>query len=200
MAFPASPSNNDVHKEGSRSFSYDSALGTWDQVHQSPNIDSVTLGGGVTIGSGVAFPVGHIIQVKQYNYNTERSTTTNGWADTGLEGWIALSSTSNKILVVFSINGVAKETGNTMTYIASKWKIGSATSWANDIGYGSRSGMTASTSKNNIGSVAGTYIISPATITQVGVKFVFASQNNTAAAQVQEASATSQVTLMEVVA
>jgi hypothetical protein len=32
MAFPVSPSNNDVWKEGNRSFVYDSTLGVWDQV------------------------------------------------------------------------------------------------------------------------------------------------------------------------
>jgi hypothetical protein len=35
MAFPASPSNNQVHKEGNRSFVYDSTLGVWDQVKDS---------------------------------------------------------------------------------------------------------------------------------------------------------------------
>ena len=34
MAFPASPSNNQVHKEGTRSFVYDSTLGVWDQVKE----------------------------------------------------------------------------------------------------------------------------------------------------------------------
>jgi hypothetical protein len=37
MAFPASPSNNQVHKEGNRSFVYDSTLGTWDQVKEIDN-------------------------------------------------------------------------------------------------------------------------------------------------------------------
>jgi hypothetical protein len=34
MAFPASPSNNQVHKEGNRSFVYDSTLGVWDQIKE----------------------------------------------------------------------------------------------------------------------------------------------------------------------
>ena len=34
MAFPTSPSNNQVHKEGNRAFVYDSTLGTWDQVRE----------------------------------------------------------------------------------------------------------------------------------------------------------------------
>ena len=35
MAFPASPSNNDVHKEGNRAFVWDSTLGVWDQVREA---------------------------------------------------------------------------------------------------------------------------------------------------------------------
>ena len=160
---------------------------------------TVTQASGYTLGSGVTFPAGHILQVVNYQYNTEKSNSSNTLADTGLEGEITLSSATNKILVIFSINGVAKETGNTSTYIVSQYRIGTG-SWGNNLSYGSRNGITASTSKNNIGSVAGTYIISPASLNTVGVKFVFASQSNIAAAQVQEASACSQLTLMEVVA
>jgi len=159
-------------------------------------LSNVTAG---TLGSGVTFPSGHIIQVKNFWYNTEKSNSTNSWADTGLEGNITLSSATNKILVIFSINGVAKETNNTSTYIVSQYRIGTG-SWGNNLQYGNRSGLTSSTSKNNIGSVAGTYIISPESLETVGVKFVFASQSNNAAAQVQESSAYSQLTLMEVVA
>ena len=32
MAFPTNPSDNDVHKEGNRSFVYDSTLGVWDRL------------------------------------------------------------------------------------------------------------------------------------------------------------------------
>jgi hypothetical protein len=139
-----------------------------------------------------------VIQIRHSSFNSERGNSTNGWYDTGLEGSITLSSTTNKILVVFSINGVGKETNNTSTYIAAKYRIGTG-GWGNDISYGNRTGLTGSSLKQNVGSVAGTYIISPATTTQVGVKFQFASQSNNANAQVQESSATSQLTLMEVV-
>ena len=41
MAFPASPSDNQVHKEGNRSYDYDSTLGVWDKIaeldNQTPN-------------------------------------------------------------------------------------------------------------------------------------------------------------------
>ena len=41
MAFPACPSDNQVHKEGNRSYVYDSTLGVWDKIaeldNQTPN-------------------------------------------------------------------------------------------------------------------------------------------------------------------
>ena len=69
MAFPASPSNNQVHKEGNRAFVYDSALGTWDQVRETDSTDDKilrgdigvvtgTIGSTVTLESGVTFPAG----------------------------------------------------------------------------------------------------------------------------------------------
>jgi hypothetical protein len=61
MPFPASPSNNDVHKVGNRSFVYDSALGTWDQVRETDRTENnLTVTG--TLGSEVTFPEGHIIK------------------------------------------------------------------------------------------------------------------------------------------
>ena len=38
MAFPTSPSNNQVHKEGNRAFVYDSALGVWDLIKETPAV------------------------------------------------------------------------------------------------------------------------------------------------------------------
>jgi len=38
MAFPASPSDNQVHKEGNRSYVYDSTLGTWDHISEFDNL------------------------------------------------------------------------------------------------------------------------------------------------------------------
>ena len=70
MAFPTSPSNNDVHKEGNRAFVYDSTLGTWDQVRETDRTGNKilsgeisgavtgTLGSGITGGSGLDALVG----------------------------------------------------------------------------------------------------------------------------------------------
>ena len=68
MAFPASPSNNDVHKEGNRSWVYDSALGTWDQLRESDEID--TIGGGThkVLTNEDTFPSGHVLQMQRGYY------------------------------------------------------------------------------------------------------------------------------------
>ena len=110
MAFPASPSNNDVHKEGNRAFVYDSALGVWDQVREtdrtenkiSGTIHPTTLGSG-TIGSGVTFPTGHIIQtifgpVSQTNYNGTDMTTITATNTTA--SITKIYGNSSKILII----------------------------------------------------------------------------------------------------
>ena len=62
MAFPTSPSNNDVHKEGNRAFVYDSALGVWDQVRETDRTEHKILQG--EIGAGVSLPAD--VMVKNY--------------------------------------------------------------------------------------------------------------------------------------
>jgi hypothetical protein len=73
MAFPASPSNNQVWKEGNRSFVYDSTLGTWDQLGEIESSQSRGAGGGGSISAAglrgtildtVTFPPGHVIQTR----------------------------------------------------------------------------------------------------------------------------------------
>ena len=61
MAFPTSPSNNQVHQEGNRAWVYDSGIGAWDQVAQSDYYDGQIQSSGA-ISSNVQFPDGHIIQ------------------------------------------------------------------------------------------------------------------------------------------
>ena len=71
MAFPASPSNNDVHKEGNRAWVYDSTLGTWDQLRESDEVD--TIGGGIhkVLTSEDTFPPGHVLQMQRETYHAQ---------------------------------------------------------------------------------------------------------------------------------
>ena len=84
MAFPTSGlSNNQVHKEGNRSFVYDSALGVWDQVRETDRTENKILSGEigseVTGGSGLDdLPNKHnksISRVTGTGFNTSSSTT-----------------------------------------------------------------------------------------------------------------------------
>ena len=80
MAFPTSSlTNNQVHKEGNRAFVYDSALGVWDQVRETDITDGKNLYGEIgsgTIGSGVTFPSGHVLQAETSNHTTHFYYTT----------------------------------------------------------------------------------------------------------------------------
>ena len=102
MAFPTSPSNNQVHKEGNRAFVYDSALGVWDQVKETDRTENKLLQG--EIATGVTFPAGKIIQTTTV---THGSTTTNcnvgnnTWTDTVVSGSITCSSATNAVIVHF---------------------------------------------------------------------------------------------------
>ena len=65
MAFPTSPSNNQVHKEGNKSFVYDSTAGVWDQVPERPRtgIDSDVKERYGSAGNHATFSGGSVIQV-----------------------------------------------------------------------------------------------------------------------------------------
>ena len=83
MAFPTSPSNNQVHKEGNRAFVYDSAIGVWDQVKQQENHfqprgkDVMNLG---MVANSPTFPEGAILQTKHYNgMYGEKVGATSAW-------------------------------------------------------------------------------------------------------------------------
>ena len=56
MAFPTSPSNNQLHKIGNRAWVYDSTLAVWDQVREADSSAPIITSG--AIGSAVRFPPG----------------------------------------------------------------------------------------------------------------------------------------------
>ena len=107
MEFPTSGlTNNQVHKEGNRAFVYDSTLGVWDQVRETDRTENKIQSG--TIGSGVTFPSGHVLQVqsthKTNTWSTYHSSQPNGRDVDDLYVDITPNSTSNKILIMVQIN------------------------------------------------------------------------------------------------
>jgi hypothetical protein len=69
-----------------------------------------TSGTVLTSASNTNFPAGSVLQVVQVSYNTEFSTTSSTFADTGLTASITPSSSSNKILVLYSVGYLMQDT------------------------------------------------------------------------------------------
>ena len=142
MAFPTSPSNNQVHKEGNRTFVYDSTLGVWDRVEETDRfnrtglLDSDEVG---VIGSGVTFPSGHVVQDKLLGYSlmpvatqAHVSTGSDSFVNTVIDGSFVTVASSDDSYLVFDMC-----TGMTHIAAASSWgtttmtiKASNSTTWA----------------------------------------------------------------------
>ncbi len=90
MAFPTSPSNNQVHKEGDRSFVYDSTSGAWDQINPtgSPSYDSIVGGRDIQKSSGSE----QIVSVPLYDRNF--TMYAKGSGNQGTSSWSAINLAS----------------------------------------------------------------------------------------------------------
>lgn len=140
-------------------------------------------------GTGKMGGVGSVIQVVNATYSTYTSTSGTSYVDTGLSASITPSSASNKVLVIVhqsectnsnSSVGLALQVLRTSTSII---VVGPA------IGYGI-SGANAS--------ISTAYLDSPATTSSVTYKTQFKLNSATGIAAVQNDSATSTITLMEI--
>ena len=91
MAFPASPSDNQVHKEtNGRSYVYDSTLGTWDRISAADALSSESGGGSLgtisegTLEDSVNFPTfcqahqKHIVYTGDYGVGDSTTLLLNG--------------------------------------------------------------------------------------------------------------------------
>jgi hypothetical protein len=135
---------------------------------------------------------GTVLQVVNATYSTITSNSTSTYADTGLTATITPSSASNKILVFVSQNGCRKQTNDTFLQVR---LVRTATTIATFAG---AAGYTGSAATNDIGSVSIEYLDSPATTSATTYKTQLASGSNNAQVNVQTASETSTITLMEI--
>ena len=95
MAFPTSPSNNQIHSENNRQFVYNSTLGVWDQVQNDPlNLHKTS----------VQYPVGSVIQTVRNEITSyvTSSGTTEAWEADGTDLHIEVTKGN---MVVAWING-----------------------------------------------------------------------------------------------
>ena len=84
MAFPTSPSNNQIHEEtgSNRTYVYDSAIGVWDQVKGKTDVDGSHITG--AIKDDVDFPAGHIIKIYSKTMTGVHNVgTSNAWVTVG---------------------------------------------------------------------------------------------------------------------
>ena len=105
MAFPTSPSNNQVHKEGQRAFVYDSALGVWDQIRTPArtenNLSHTTGSLSGSVAERIDFPEGHIIQAFTSTVSAARTSNSTSFQPSGLYATITPTSTSSKIVIQY---------------------------------------------------------------------------------------------------
>ena len=132
-----------------------------------------------------------VLQVVSATNSTEAAKVNNTYADTGLTVSITPSSTSSKILVLVSQNGIFK-TGN--TGVSCKLVRG-----ATDLStFATGAGLTSTAADNGVGSASCIYLDSPATVAATTYKTQFMSTSNTATAIVQYASTMSTITVFEI--
>ena len=157
-----------------------------------PGAGKLDVANKITSGS---MPVGSVIQTINVTYSTQASSNTNVYADTGLTASITPTKSTNKILVIVSQNGLAK---NTLDAGVSVILLRGASTIVND--FGGYAGYNAiSATLNYVGGVSISYLDSPATTSAVTYKTRFSSATNVANALVQVGGTTSTITLMEIV-
>jgi hypothetical protein len=142
---------------------------------------------------------GKVLQVVYGSYATEVSSSSSTLADTGLTATITPTSATSTILIIVSQNGVLKTVQDSLNRVRIELLRGSTSIFK----MGDSTGFTNSAVVNQIGTVSGTYVDSPATTSATTYKTQFASGNNTAGVRVQHfyddaAAAVSSITLFEI--
>ena len=157
------------------------------------SLNNLTLSGNTAtiVDTGRA---GGIIQVVQSTYSTTTSNTTSTQADTGLSATITPTSSSNKILIFASQNGLSKTSLYGMDLRVYRGTTVIMDSILQNAGYDTTS------NRNDFGSATGIFLDSPATTSATTYKTQFSLFTGTGSVTVQQGTSISTMTLMEVVA
>ena len=144
--------------------------------------------------TSASMPSGSVLQTVTANTNTAVTTTSSTYSATGLTASITPTSTSSKILVSVSQNGIYKDGNNTNGIDIRLVSNGGS---AMDIVLAGRAAGD-SAGVFSIGSVSGTFLNSPNSTSSITYSTDFRAVSNTNTAYVQVYSATSSITLMEI--
>ena len=170
----------------------DTVSGTNTLTLGSSNLSTVNMASGVSPGTGM----GKVLQVVQGVKTAYTNTNSTSFSATGVKATITPSSTSSKVLVQVSLNGVDGSGSTTRNASFKLYKGGSFLDWIID-GYGYGSGI-------RLGTVAYTKLVSPSTTSATEFEVFFAEQggsgnnigfNNYPASN---NTSTSTITLMEI--
>jgi hypothetical protein len=137
---------------------------------------------------------GTVLQVVSNTYSTQTSTSSTTYADTGLSISITPKSSSSKILIYVSQQGILKLGGTSESACSLRLVRGSTTilQWA---GYLLYTGATGA----NAGSASTVYLDSPSTTSATIYKTTFATTTNgSGTIDVQRDGITSSITVMEI--
>ena len=149
---------------------------------------------GIASADTVAIP-GHVIQVVNSTAAQSVSSTSQTLIDTGLSATITPSSTSSKILIIFSTGTIQKATDtNLRTLVLLR---GSTLLVAEGVGFAQTELYTGSTLQQRIQGPSASFLDSPATTSATTYKTQFSSDNSNALT-VMYGNATSTMTLMEI--
>ena len=143
-------------------------------------------------GTGNALGGGKILQVVSQNIGTTVTNNTSTYADTGVTVDITPSATSSKILVIATINGIVKVSGNSGTgLILQLQRDGSGLSLA----YSGHNGVS-----DNVymSTVTYGYVDSPSSTSALTYKVQFKNNYNGAGVKVNSDSADSSIVCMEI--
>jgi hypothetical protein len=134
---------------------------------------------------------GKVLQVVAATYSTQTTSSSSTYADTGLTATITPTSATSKILVLLTQNGVRKDNNNDVgiRLFRGASNIAQVSASAAD---------TNSTARNEVGTVAISYLDSPATTSATTYKTQFATSGNSATVYVQVSSAVSSIVLLEI--
>jgi hypothetical protein len=134
----------------------------------------LTVAAGVPSWATPAGGGGKVLQVVQATLTGYVNTTSTSYATTGLTQSITPSSATSKVLVMVNLSSAVKNTGNAATALQVKLlRDATQISFAGD-----NLGHTAVSDKNNFGSVAFTYLDSPATTSATTYVIHYASKTS----------------------
>jgi hypothetical protein len=158
----------------------------------SSNLSTINMASGVSPGTGM----GKVLQVVQGVKTAAVTTSSTSFSATGVKATITPSSTSSKILVLVTLNGVAGSGSTTRNASFKLYKGGSFLDWIVD-GYGYGTGIL-------IGNVSYNKLVSPSTTSATEFEVFFAEQGGSGSPiyinnyPASDNTSTSTITLMEI--